>query len=199
MDAQTPTFVAGSPVNIRGGVGYVGLFDLNRDAHLDLISGARISGNPEVRLGDGRGRFGTPGSEQADFGIQHVAMAFRYVNGDGILDSGQASKDATNEYIHVFIGVGNGRFKTPGTRLTANRSVNFYKPQLWFVDLNEDRKTDIVTQNGRRNTVEVFLGDGRGGFAPARVVKLDDGFNFYTAAFGDIDRDGHRRHLELRG
>ena len=189
--AQSPPFVPGPPVTIAGGTGYVGLFDLNQDGHLDLISGPRASGGTDVRLGDGRGRFGAPLGQQANFGIKHATMALGDVNGDGILDCVQASKDAANEYVHIFIGVGDGRFRTPGSRVTANRSVDLYKPQLWFGDVNEDRKIDIVTQNGRRNTVEIFMGDGRGGFATARIVKLEEGFNLYTAALGDMDRDGH--------
>ncbi|HET9216296.1 MAG TPA: VCBS repeat-containing protein [Terriglobia bacterium] len=188
--AQTPLFVSGAPVTVAGGTGYVGLHDLNRDGHLDLVSSSRSSGRPDVRLGDGRGGFVS--SSQSDFGIKHAAIAFGDVNGDGILDCSQADRDMTNEYIHVFFGSGDGKFVTANNvRLVANRSVSLYKPQIWFLDVNEDRKTDLVTQNGRRNTVEIFAGDGRGGFAPAKVVSIDPGFNFYTTAFGDVDRDGH--------
>jgi hypothetical protein len=188
--AQSPLFVSGPPVTVAGGTGYVGLHDLNRDGHLDLISSSRSSGKPEVRLGDGRGRFVS--SPQSDFGIKHAAIAFGDVNNDGILDSAQADRDTMNEYIHVFLGSGDGRFNTASpARLVVNRSAELYKPQIWFLDVNEDRKTDLVTQNGRRNTIEIFSGDGRGGFAPVKIVSLDPGYNFYTAAFGDVDRDGH--------
>jgi hypothetical protein len=190
--AQSFLFVAGSQVTISGGTGYVGLHDLNRDGHLDLVAGSRSTGNPEVRLGDGSGRFMPVAIEQVDFGIKHAAIAFGDVNGDGALDCAQATRDTTNEYIYVFPGNGNGRFSTASsTRLTANRSINFYKPQIWFLDMNEDRNIDLVTQNGRRNTIEIFTGDGRGGFAPAKVMSVDAGYNVYSAAFGDVDRDGH--------
>jgi hypothetical protein len=190
-DAQSPLFVAGSPVNVAGGTGYVGLFDLNRDGHLDLVAGARSNGKPDIRTGDGRGRFVPLGAGQEDFVVRHAAIAFGDVNADGILDCVQASRDTTNEYLHVFIGNGDGRFRTPGLRLIANRSMDLYKPHVWFSDLNEDKKVDIVTQNGRRNTVEIFTGDGLGGFAAVRVVRLEEGYNTYSAALGDLDRDGH--------
>ena len=190
--AQSPLFFAGSPVTVSGGTGYVGLHDLNRDGHLDLVSGSRSSGNPEVRYGDGRGRFTPDVNGHVDFGIKHSAIAFGDVNGDGELDCAQATRDMTNEYIHVFLGIGNGRFSTASsTRLIAGRSIDLYKPQIWFLDVNEDRKIDLVTQNGRRNTIEIFTGDGVGGFAPVRVVSVDAGYNVYTVAFGDVDRDGH--------
>jgi hypothetical protein len=189
--AQDGLFATGSPVTVAGGTGYVGLHDLNRDGHLDLVSGSRRTGNPDVRLGDGRGRF-TPLVNGQDFGIRHAALAFGDVNGDDILDCVQATRDTTSEFLHVFLGIGDGRFRTESsTRLVANRSINLYKPHIWLLDVNEDRKTDLVTQNGRRNTVEIFIGNGRGGFAPAKVVSLDAGYNVYSVAFGDVDRDGH--------
>jgi hypothetical protein len=129
---------------------------------------------------------------QGDFGVKHAAIAFGDVNSDGILDSAQAARDAENEYVHVFLGIEGGRFSTAShTRLIASRAFDVYKPQIWFLDVNEDRKTDIVSQNGRRNTFEVFMGDGRGGFAPPKVVIAEAGYNVYSAAFGDIDQDGH--------
>ena len=189
--AQTPLFVSGPSVAVPGGTGYVGLFDLDRDGHLDLISGSRRSGNPEVRFGNGRGGFIGTVNGQGDFGVKHAAIAFGDVNSDGILDSAQAARDTENEYIHVFLGIEGGRFNTTShARLVVNRAFDFYKPQIWFLDVNGDHETDIVTQNGRRNTVEVFIGDGRGGFAPAGVVIVEAGYNVYSAAFGDIDRDG---------
>jgi hypothetical protein len=58
----------------------------------------------------------------------------------------------------VSLGIGNGPFSiASSTRLIANRSISFYKPQIWLLDVNEDRRIDLVTQNGR-NTINE---DGR--------------------------------------
>ena len=186
--AQRSLFESGPSVIVAGGTGYVGLFDLDRDGHLDLLAGSRRSGNSEVRLGNGRGEFIETVGGRGDVGVH----ALGDVNGDGVLDGAHAARDTENEYVDVFLGTDGGRFDTAShTRLVANRAFDFYKPQIWFLDVNEDGKTDIVTQNGRRNTVEIFVGDGRGGFAPPRVVSAEPGYNVYSAAFGDIDRDGN--------
>ena len=190
--AQAPLFVRGPAVTVAGGTGYVGLFDFDRDGHLDLVVSPRRGGNPEVRLGDGRGGFGATVDGQGSLGVEPAAIAFGDVNGDGLLDSAQAARDTANEYLHLFLGIEGGRFAIGShTRLVANRAFDFYKPQLWFLDANEDGNTDLVAQNGRRNTVEVFRGDGRGGFAPVTVVHAEAGYNVYSTTFGDVDRDGH--------
>src|SRR5688572_7397853 len=172
VDAQSPLFVSGSPVSFGRGIGSVKLLDLNRDGRVDLVVHPRESRNPEVRLGDGRGRF-APVAGTFNFDSVPGAIAFGDVNGDGIPDCGLTSRDATNEYVHVFLGSGDGRFRpTPTPRHIANQSGKLSKARLWFVDVNEDKKLDIVTQNARRNTVEILTGDGRGGFSPTTIVTL---------------------------
>lgn len=59
------------------------------------------------------------------------------------------------------------------------------------MDVNEDGKLDIVKANGRRNTIEILLGNGRGGFSPGPIVRLEPGQNFYSFEIGDVDGDGH--------
>jgi hypothetical protein len=59
------------------------------------------------------------------------------------------------------------------------------------VDLNEDGKLDVVTANGQRNTLEILLDDGRGGFSSAKVLVLGTQGGLYTSGVGDVDGDGH--------
>jgi hypothetical protein len=73
----------------------------------------------------------------------------------------------------------------------VSASARGYKPSLHFLDVNEDTNLDVVTANGRRNTIEILLGDGRGGFSLPSIVKLESGSNFYSIALGDVDGDGH--------
>ena len=70
-------------------------------------------------------------------------------------------------------------------------SAKGYKPVLRFVDLNEDGNMDLISANGRRNSIEILLGDGRGGFSPGSNVQLESGTNMFSFELGDVDGDGH--------
>jgi hypothetical protein len=128
-------------------------------------------------------------------GYQPAAIAIGDVNHDGTLDLGITSRDGNSEYVHILLGNGSGTFEpVSGSPFTASASAKTYKPSLQLVDVNEDQNLDMVTANGRRNTIEVFFGDGRGRFSLASIVKLEPGYNNYSFALGDIDGD---QHLDL--
>ena len=125
-------------------------------------------------------------------GYQPGNIALGDVNHDGILDLGVTSRDDSSEYVHVLLGNGRGDFKpVSGSPLRVSASAKSYKPRLDFVDVNEDGNVDIVTANGRRNTIEILLGDGRSRFSLPSLVRLEPGSNSYSIALGDIDGDGH--------
>ena len=62
---------------------------------------------------------------------------------------------------------------------------------LRFADLNEDVKLDFISANGHRNSIEILLGDGQGGFSPGPNVKVESGGWNFSFALGDLDGDGH--------
>jgi hypothetical protein len=122
---------------------------------------------------------------------QPRAIAVADVNNDAILDLGIADRDSDKEYVHVYLGNDQAGFsEAAGSPLTASASTEGYKPSLRLVDANEDGKQDIVTANGRRNTIEILFGDARGRFSPGPVLKLS-GQGQYSFALGDVDGDGH--------
>jgi hypothetical protein len=53
---------------------------------------------------------------------------------------------------------------------------------------------DLVTANGRRNTIEILFGDGRGTFSAGSPVRLDCNQCRHSFTVGDVNRD---RHLDL--
>ena len=192
--SQGPLLVPGpdSPVRVGQGSGRVLLADLNRDGHLDLVTQHLLSSSVALLSGDGTGRFAPFDGAPMRLGYQPGAAAIGDVNNDGIPDLGIPSRDAKSEYVHVSLGDGRGGFKpVSGSPFTVSATVRTYKPSLRLVDVNEDQNLDVVAANGRRNTVEILLGDGRGGFSLPSVVVLEPGHSNYTFALGDVDGDGH--------
>jgi FG-GAP-like repeat len=193
-DAQGLLFVpaSGSPVTVGQGSGEIVFADLNRDGHLDMLTKHLLSQNVAVRLGDGKGHFALVAEGPMSFGYQPGAITLGDVNNDSILDLGVASREGDREYVHIFCGNGRGGFGlASGSAFTVSASIETYKPILHFVDVNEDGKLDIVTANGRRNSIEILFGDGRGGFSTGPILKLESGQDLYSFALGDVDKDGH--------
>lgn len=189
-----PLFVPapGSPVTIGPGSGEVVLADLNRDGHLDLLTKHLLSRNVAVRLGDGHGHFALVAEGPLHFDCPPGAIALGDVNNDRLLDLVVASRDDHGEYVHIFLGNGQGGFRPlPQSPCTTSASIGSYKPSLRLVDVNEDGNLDIVTANGRRNRIEILFGDGRGGFSLGAMVPLEPGQSLYSFALGDVDGDGH--------
>src|SRR5262249_9637824 len=192
--SQEPLLVPGpsSPVKVGHGSGGILLADLNRDGPLDLVPQPLLGSNIALLSGDGQGHFAWFDGAPLRLGYQPGAGTTGDVNNDGVPDLGIPSRDAGSEYVHVLLGDGRGGFKpVPGSPFTASASAKTYKPSLRCLAVNEGRKLDVVAANGRRNTVEILFGDGRGGFSPPSVVALEPGHNNYTVALGDVDGDGH--------
>ena len=189
LQAQRPVFESATPIPIGRGTGQLALSDLNGDGHLDLLV-SRYQHGIEVRFGNGRGQFTQPAGP-LDLGmIEPGASALGDVTGDGNADLIAAHKDRDNEYISIFPGDGKGNFRRT-KRHRTNGSFEFWKPVIKLADVDGNGTLDIVTSNGRRNTIEILLADGRGRFTPAPVVMLTPGSSFYTFGVGDVDQDGH--------
>jgi hypothetical protein len=181
-----------SPIKVGHGSGHILLADIDRDGHLDLVTQHLLRSSVAILSGDGTGQFASFAGAPMRLDYQPGNLTLGDVNHDGILDLGVTSRDEGSEFVHVLVGNGRGGFRpVSGSPFTASASAKTYKPSLHFVDVNEDGNLDIVTANGRRNTIEILFGDGRGRFALPSLVKLEPGSNFYSSALGDLDGDGH--------
>jgi hypothetical protein len=194
--AQCSLFAAASPV-VAGPGSEVFLVDLNHDGHVDLITKHLVERNLTVLSGDGKGHFVPAAHGSMDFDVMPGAVALGDVNNDGILDLGVSSKVGANESVRIYLGNRTGGFDPASGRALAvgvSREGRDYKPVLRFADLNEDGKLDLISANGQRNSIEIFLGDEQDGFSPGPIVKLDSGGWNFSFAVADLDAD---RHLDL--
>jgi hypothetical protein len=189
-----PQFAPANPslVNVGHGSGGIRLSDLNGDGHLDLLTKHLLGKSVAVQAGSGDGRFAHDRSRSVSFDYQPGNIELGDINKDGFLDLGVAHKDSAREYISIFLGSKPG-FHFAST-IAVGSSMKTYKPSLRFADLNEDGNVDVVTSNGRRNTIETLHGDGRGAFTLQTGVTLEAGRNYYSFDVADMDGD---RHLDL--
>jgi hypothetical protein len=188
--AQNALFETASPVTVGPGPGQVLLTDLNRDGHLDLVTAHLLKQFIGIQLGNGRGRFTPPSTSPMTLEFAPGAMAAADVNADGMVDLVLASRDESREYVHVFNGDGRGAF-TPASRHVVAAAMAYYKPRLVLADVDANAAVDIIYANGRRNSIEVLLGIGRGTWRAGETVTLTPRRDFYTFALADIDLDGH--------
>ena len=193
--AQRPLFAPAPPVVVGPGAGEVFLVDLNHDGHLDLVTKHLLQRKLVVWSGDGKGHFVPAAEGSMDFDVMPGAVALADVNNDGILDLGVSSKVGVKESVRIFLGNRTSGFNSvsgPPLAVGVSAEGRDYKPVLRFADLNEDGNLDLLSVNGRRNSIEILLGDGHGRFSPGAIVKLQGRWTTnFTFAFGDLDGDGH--------
>ena len=192
--AQTPLFQTASPIPSGGPSGQLALVDTNADKHLDLVI-QRPQREIVVFFGNGRGQFSpAPGGPVDIFQVEPAATAVGDVVADDQADLIVAFRDKDSEYLQVFRGDGRGRFGPGGTkRYKTNASFEYYKPAIRLADVDANGSLDIITSNGRRNTIEVLLANGRRGsaaaFTAAPIVSLTPQSSFWTFGAGDVDGD----------
>ncbi len=161
-------------------IGGVVLGDFNGDGILD----AATPGESGLWLfpGEGGGVFGSPslipfsGSTESS-----LRIAAGYLTGDGDLDV--VVTTATG--FAVLLGNGNGTFQAPQYFTSPG-----YPAELAVADMNMDGKQDIVADfesYNRPGLLEIYLGNGAGGFSQPTYVNLPDGGAY---VIGDVSGDG---------
>ena len=189
LSSQTPLLVHGTPVEVGSESRRVFMADVNGDRRADLVVLLR-GGTVAVRLGDGSGRFSA--GPTTGLASDPGAVALADVSADGILDLVVAWRDAAGEYVATSLGTGGGRFgpRQPAARLGA--ALEYYKPFVRVLDLNEDGVMDLVAGNERGPGFHVLLGIKQGRFTAPEIVRYEPaGAEFYSCGFADIDDDGH--------
>jgi len=154
--------------------------DFNGDGAADLVTANSGSNDASVLLTTtGPGNFGKAVNHSA--GTQPVAVVAGDFNGDGKADFAVADHGSSD--LRVFLGNGDGTFRTPSTISVASGPV-----ALASADLNGDGYTDLVVLSAGAGQVSVLLGKANGTFATPVAYNVASGPTAVTIA--DLDGDG---------
>jgi hypothetical protein len=167
----------------------LGVGDLNRDGHLDVVAiteNTSSNGQIYVLLGNGDGTLQAPVSYGV--GTNPIGVAIGDFNGDGNPDVAIADGGAFSfGDVSLLLGNGDGTLK-PAVMVSVGTNFLHY---LVAGDFNNDGKLDIALVNGSQSgTVDVILGNGDGTFqAPTPSETIAKGYGGYARA-ADVNGDG---------
>jgi hypothetical protein len=111
------------------------------------------------------------------------------VNGDGRLDL--LTRHLLERLLTVQLGDGTGRFAAaPAGQI----NLSYMPGDLELGDVNGDKTLDLAVTTSDRDTVDIFLGDGKGGFkrAQASPFTVSAAVEFHTRSLDlvDLNEDG---------
>jgi hypothetical protein len=173
------------------------LGDFNGDGRPDLAVVSAVcdattcTRSVSALLGNGDGTFGAPVGNQSTEGLNSQAVALGDVNGDGRLDLAVVddcvpfTDTCGNEFADVFLGNGDGTFKTAKRSVLNSTDVTFIE----FGDLNGDLKPDLVTVVPDSASASVMLGTGDGTFQILNTYETE-GTSPLFGTLGDLNGDG---------
>jgi hypothetical protein len=111
------------------------------------------------------------------------------INGDGRLDL--VTRHLLERSLTASLGDGTGRFATaPGGQI----NLSYMPGDVELGDVNGDKILDLGVTSSDRDTVDIFLGDGKGGFnrAAQSPFTVSAAVEFYTRSLNliDLNEDG---------
>jgi len=196
--ASTPSFSPPQIIPAGRGLASLAVADLNGDGKPDLIVTNQYSYNISVLLnttptGSARVSFAPP--QNFNQGAQVLSLAVGDVNGDGKPDLAVVrSVFDVSVLLNTTPTEASAVSFTPQQSFAAvQRSPYAIVSSLALADINGDGKPDIITTNGRVNTVSVLLNTTPTGatvpsFAPP--VQFNNNGDAASVAVGDFNGDG---------
>ena len=157
--------------------------DLDGDSLLDLVVDHRDGEGLLVLKGLGTGSFEAPGTLYGVGGDPYRGMAVGDIDGNGRLDLVTPNPGE----VGVLFNVSDGRIAfVQGTPVAADAPF-----AVELGDINGDGRLDLIAASDEGSSlVELFIGDGNGGFEEAPYSPIDFAPGGKNIAVGDFDGDG---------
>lgn len=174
------------PTSLTGDANFVAIAsaDLKNRGVADLV----VPGF--VFLGNGNGTFQTAQAFAAT-GSSPAAIATGDFNGDGNVDLAIANRGNPATCVSVALGNGDGTFRSPASPAPACAEL---PRSIAVVDLNGDKRLDLVVVNDQSSRVTAMIGLGDGSFRLAGSLPLPAASQplatSQTLAVGDFNSDG---------
>ena len=147
---KTEVKVGRLPIAIAAG-------DFNNDEKNDLAVTLRFN-KLIILLGVGDGTFKVAEAYQAGPTPAHITIAD--YNSDGNQDVVMALNAVKVRHHKLFLGNGDGTFIAP-KKITGGNQSSF----ITHFDMNQDGKLDLIASSPMKDSLSIYLGDGKGGFS----------------------------------
>ncbi|MGI4870773.1 MAG: FG-GAP repeat domain-containing protein [Janthinobacterium lividum] len=173
------------PMTANSSPAAVAVADVNGDGRPDVFTANNNDSSMGVLLTAGTS-FQAPVAYSAGSGAVPKSVAVADVNADGKPDVFTTSEAYSTSTASVFLGNGNGTFKTAVPYSTGSTS----EPSgIRIADMNGDGKLDLITANKFASSAGILLGTGTGTFQAVTAYAAGS-FGFPQAlAVGDVNGD----------
>jgi len=158
----------------------VGYF--NNDNILDIAVADFGSNRISIFIGNGNGTFRSQSLYQTGIGSASSGVAVGDLNHDNHSDVVVANS-GTNQ-VDVFLGYGNGSFRSP--MLFSAGAVCVW---INVADLNGDGNLDVAVLNQDTNNMGILLGIGNGTFGNQTTYSVGNSNSSYFFAIADANND----------
>lgn len=148
MTTETVNFTSAANFKVENKPMSFAVGDFNGDGFDDLISPNSQAGNISIRLGDGKGGFGTDTNFAT--GTKPMSLAVGDFNGDGLLDLVTANMDDKN--LSLLPGNGNGGFGA-----ATNLTLENFPGLVTAGNFNGDKLADLLTTIRDTDQVSILL------------------------------------------
>ena len=188
--ATPGSFGTGTTIPVGAGPTWIstGFFNTKTDTTntiVDMAVANQTAGTVSILHGNGDGTFTAEPSLTLPTGAGPTAIAVGDFNDDGFADLAVVNKNANT--VTIFLGNGDETFQTPVTTLVTGNAPTSIVAQAF--NPNAPGIIDLAVTNSTDNTLQIFLGNGKGTFSNG--VIYNTGVTPVYVASADVNLDGN--------